>query len=313
MASKIIKPKKLTKGSKIGIIAVSNPLSKKHLEIIDKGCNKLKNMGFKVCLGKTIREHKEITAGTAKERAEDFMEMIKNKSISAIFFAWGGENGSQILPFLNFDEIKKNPKIIMGHSDPTVILNPVFDKCNLITFYGHLASSFDPNWEWFSEYDEKTFYDVLINPKETYSLPPSDNREVYREGICEGRLIGGCITDLVKLFGTPYQPNFESKVLFLESYVLKPQELLAHLTHLKQAGVFNQIKGLILGNFLVDDSKHKVDLKQLFLDELSEFKFPILKTKDFGHNSHMAPLPIGGLVRLNATQKQITFKEKNVI
>jgi len=282
-SKKILKPKRLEKGSKIGILTISSPLTKKHIDIIKGGCERLRRMGFEIIFGNTIREHD----------------------------AWGGENGSQILPLINFNEIKKNPKIIMGHSDPTVILNPIFDKTGLITFYGHFASSFNPGWRWFSDYDEKTFHEILMNPKTDYVLPPSEKRETYRKGICRGRLVGGCITDLIKLLGTPYSIDFNSKILFLESYIIKPQELLAHLTHLKQAGVFEKIEGLLLGNFLIDGPKYDINLKKLFLDELSEFSFPILKTKDFGHNSHMAPLPIGGLIKLDAGKKEIVLEEKN--
>lgn len=308
----IIAPR-LKKGSKIGVLTVSNPLKEKHVEIINKGISRLEGMGFEVVKGKTIRVHDMITAGTPEERADDLMTMVKDKNISAIFFAWGGENASQILPLLDFKVIKENPKIFMGHSDPTIIMDPISDKTGLVTFYGHFASSFDPSWQYFSEYDLEMFNKVLINAEKSFTLPESGPRETYKSGKYEGKIMGGCITDLVKMLGTPYCPNFDSTILILEAYTIAPQQLLSHITHMKQNGVFDKIKGLLIGNIMLEESKNKVDLKELFNSELKEYNFPILKISDFGHNTHMAPIPIGGIISMDADKKEIIFKENYVL
>lgn len=308
-----IKPMSLRQGSKIGVVLVSSPLSGKKRDIILGGCQRLKSMGFEVVLGKTMCPRRLGILEPAKKRAEDLMRMITNDSVDAVFFAWGGESGAQTLPFLDFRKIRKHPKVFMGHSDPTTILNPIFSKTGLITFYGHFASSFNPAWKWFSSYDEKMLRRILVRPEKSCKIPPSSPRETYRAGKAEGIAVGGCITDITKLLGTKYAPDFRRKILFLESYFISPESLAVHLTHLRRAGAFDRLNGLVLGNFMLEGlppgTSPKKALKEIFLRELREFDFPILKTVDFGHNSHMAPIPVGGMLHIDSTRKQMQIAE----
>ena len=211
---------------------------------------------------------------------------------------------------------KSNPKIIMGYSDPTALINPITEKTNLITFYGHHVSSFDPNWPWFGEYDMKYFAKILMSDEVPGLIEPSIERETWRKGVAEGEFVGGCLTDFRKLIGTPFEPDFKNKILILEQLSESPQEINVVITHFKQAKVFDKISGLLLGKFYnCIDKEHEErnkPLKNVFLDELKEYDFPILKTEDFGHFSHMFPIPIGAKGRINATNKTIEILE-NVV
>ncbi len=147
-------------------------------------------------------------------------------------------------------------------------------------------------------------------------IKPSNERETWRDGMAEGEFVGGCLTDFRKLIGTPFEPEFKGKILILEQLFESPQEINVVLTHLKHTGAFDKINGLLLGKFHgCVDEKHEdwnKPLKELFLTELKEYDFPILKTEDFGHFSHMFPIPIGAKCRIDATNKTIEIIESVV-
>lgn len=276
------------------------------LDVIENGSKRLQNLGYKTIMGKTIGLHDGKTTGTIEERTNDFMNMITNKEINSIFFAWGGECANDILPYIGWEKVKENPKIIMGHSDPTGILNNVALKTGLITFYGHMASSFDPNWKWFKYYDLVAFNNVLVNPIKNYKIVASTKRETYVKGKAKGNVIWGCITDLTKLFGTKFMPDFSEKILILESYTLTLNELEELIKIMKKENVFIGLKGILLGKFIITDGDSN-QVKELFLNELKQYNIPILKTEDFGHNSHMTLIPIGAEIEIDADKKEVTI------
>jgi len=312
-----IKPKKLEKGDTRGVFTASNPITDEVNGWLQNGIKRLESLGFNVVTSKNLFKKNYYTAGTTEERASDFMELIENEEVNAIMSAMGGENAHQILPLIDFNKIKKNPKIIIGYSDPTVLLNPIFERTGLITFYRQHVCSFDPNWQWFSDdYDLKYFRKILINSEVPKIIEPSSQRETWRGGIAEGEFVGGCLTDFRKLIGTPFEPEFKNKILILEQIGESSREINVVLTHLKHVGAFDKINGLLLGKFYDCIDRENEDwnkpLKKLFLDELREYDFLILKTEDFGHFSHMFPIPIGAKGRIDATNKTIEITESVV-
>ncbi|MDE0150890.1 MAG: LD-carboxypeptidase [Bdellovibrionales bacterium] len=250
----------LCKGDKVGVWTASDPIvNTPASQWVERGAKTLKQMGFTVVNGATLNTQTKYTAGTAELRWKDFSSFIKDPDIKLILTALGGENAHQILPLIDFELIARNPKIIMGYSDPTVFLNPITQFSKIPTFYGHHLASFDPEWPWFGDYDRDCFERIFIKAEHPFEVPPSNNRECWREGVSEGRLVG----------------------------------------------VFNRITGMILGKFYHSESPQNYDqtLKAIILDITSDFKFPILKTVDFGHFSHFCPLPLGVMCRIDATQK----------
>ena len=248
------------------------------------------------------------------EEKNKFSQMAKHnvsRRVAILVTAIGGENTHQLLPLIDFNLIIKSPKIIIGYSDPTVLLNPISERCNMPTFYGHHVISFDPKWTWYSEYSINCFKNLLMNSQIPFIVPSSDTRECWKDGIAQGRLVGGCLIDLIKLLGTPWEPDWKGKILILESVNQSPQSIDVSLTHLHQAGVFNEIKGLILGKFhnCITSRKEDRSLKKIFQDILKNSRFPILKTVDFGHFSDICPFPLGIMCEVNATAQTVTFLE----
>lgn len=301
---------KLQKGDKIGVWTASDPiLDTVAAQWISRGQSVLESMGFHVVKGATLTIQTHYTAGTPELRWQDLSNFIKDPEIKMILTALGGENAHQILPLMDFPLIAKYPKIIMGYSDPTVFLNPIARFSNIPAFYGPHLASFDSQWPWFNDYDKDCFYRMFIHPENFYEIPPSGPRECWSEGTCEGPLVGGCLTDLVKLLGTPWEPEWNGAILILETMKQTPQNIDVHITHLIQAGVFKNIAGLVLGKFYECHSeKYNKPLKNIIMD-LCGSHFPILKTVDFGHFSHFCPLPLGITCHLNSKEKSLHILE----
>ncbi|MBC6416151.1 MAG: LD-carboxypeptidase [Bdellovibrionales bacterium] len=300
----------LNYGDKIGVFTASDPIiGTEAQEWVLRGQSSLKKLGFSVLRGKTLSLQTDHTAGTDQERYNDFLSFIKNPEIKMILTAMGGENAHDILPLMDFEVIAKNPKIIMGYSDATVFLNPIFKFSKITTFYGYHLASFDQKWDWFGEYDKKCFKTLFLETQQSFEVPASNKRECWKKGVCEGFLVGGSLTDLAKLIGIPWEPKWKDSILILESMNQTFQNIDVYLTHFKQAGIFNKISGLLLGTFHNCNHgpflKSKKTLKEIFLKNLSDFSFPILKTVDFGHFSHMCPLALGSHCHLNSIKKTI--------
>ena len=303
---------RLNKGDKIGIWTASDPIvGTESAQWIDRGKKALERLGFSVVIGNTLTTQTYYTAGTAECRWDDFSNFIKDPEVKLIMTALGGENAHQILPLIDFELISQHPKIIMGYSDPTVFLNPIATFSKIPTFYGYHLASFDPKWLWFGDYDRDCFKRIFINADSPFEIPASSPRECWREGVCEGHLVGGSLTDLTKLLATPWEPSWDGAILILETMNQTSQNIDVYMTHLLQAGVFDRISGLVLGKFYncCASSQYEKPLKEIIMDILSGFSFPILKTVDFGHFSHMCPLPLGIKCRVNAHMRSFRILE----
>lgn len=210
---------------------------------------------------------------------------------------------------LDFELIKKNPKIFLGISDITVLLNTINQKTGLVTFHGN-----DVIWGFGNEntdYDEKEFIDRLIKGK-IGKIKHNSEWKCMRKGIGEGVLIGGNLNCLNKLAGTDYMPDFQNKVLFLESFGphSSPDLTEAELYRLKQMNVFKKIKGLWVGYY---DHESKILFEEIIMNVVKDYDFPILKCNDFGHNTPNTTIPVGVKVRINATGKNIDILDTCVL
>jgi len=311
-----ILPPRLKQGDTIGVFTLSDPIVEPVATYVRSGIEHLEELGFKVRSGKTLSGRHYYTTGTPQERWQDLRSLIEDPEVTMIMTAMGGQSAHEILPLVDFDLIRKNPKIYMGYSDPTVLLNPITNYTGLVTFYGFHASSFDYNWEWFSEeYDLEHFRRIVMGEEQPpITVRPYLERQSWRAGEVEGVLAGGCLGDLVKIVGTPYEPNWEGRLLLLEQIGCSPKQIAVYLEQLKQAGVFDKVNGLVLGKFYNcrddEDPDNNRPLEDIFVEKTADL--PILKTEDFGHFSHIAPLPIGCPAYINTTDKNLQIIEQCV-
>ena len=301
-------PKKLNKGDTIGIVSPSTPVTKELDGQLIKGIIFLESLGFKVVIGKHVYSTTWGYAASPQEKAEDINQMFADESIKAIICSQGGATANACLPYLNWNSIRENPKVFLGISDITVLLNAIHHRTALITFHGN-----DVMWGFGrnpTRYDEQEFIRRLMNGI-IGEIPQNRERRTIRNGIAEGKLLGGNLHCLSKLAGTPYFPDFRRAILFVEAIGITP-EVCDHLfQQLKQIGVFDQIRGVIIGYIdgLQNNENASMQMEDILLQVTAEYDFPVLKADDFGHNCPNTVLPVGGEVRINADRRTIEILE----
>ena len=294
-----IKPDALKKGDLIGVCAPAGGI--KHPSEITDFKQELEGQGYQTIFSKNIANNTGYFSGTDQERANDFMELIQNKEVKAILFIRGGWGCARILEFIDFNRIKNNPKIIMGFSDPTSLLNAITFNTGLITFHGPGGNS---TW---NDYSNKYITELLIQGKEVvYENLKSDLPIVtLSEGEAQGILLGGNLSVLTGLIGSKYLPSWKGKILFLEDVAEEPYRIDRMLTQLKFAGVFNEISGLILGTFrkcVAEDPKHSFSLEEVFEQHFSKAQFPVYYGAQIGHTLNKFTVPIGAEVSMDANK-----------
>ncbi len=307
--NEIIVPRSLKKGDSIGVCAPAGGI-KSNAEIADFK-KVLNDLGYSTVFSQNIDKNIGYFSGTDQQRADDFMELIRNKSVKAIFFIRGGWGCARMLEFLDFEIIRDNPKVIMGFSDPTALLNAITVKTGLITFHGPGGNS---TW---NEYSVKYINELLVNGKTlNYTNQHGDLPIVtYSKGTAQGELYGGNLSVLSTLVGSNYLPNWKGKILFLEDVAEEPYRIDRMLTQLKLAGVFDQISGLILGTFrkcLAEDPGHSFTLEEVFEHHFKGANFPVFYGAQIGHTLNKFTVPIGAKVEMNSVEGSFRLMEAAV-
>ncbi len=235
--------------------------------------------------------------------------MFADTEVKAIICSQGGQNSNAILPYIDYEIIKNNPKIIIGISDSTAILNAIYSKTGIITYHQN-----DVVWGLGRETSEKEINDFklrLIDGKNG-KIEHFTKWKCLKAGIIEGTLIGGNLSTLVKLLGTEYCPDFNNKILFLEDYADESplDEIDSKINILRQYKVFEKIRGLWIGYYEKDTEIAKFE--DVIMNNLKKYTFPILKCNDFGHNCENVVIPIGAKVKLHATNCEVEILEKTL-
>ena len=280
----MVKFQKLKVGDTIGIVS---PASGDSADVINYNISSFKNLGFKIKEGKYLRRKNDYLAASDKERAEDLIEMFKNKEVKAIIAYRGGYGCIRMLPYLDMGVIKKNPKILCGYSDLTVLLNAIYSQCDITTYNYQLRNLIGK----FKEEQMQNFKASFIEGKEDiFNLDYKWINGSHLEGI----VVGGNIRCLLKLAGTKYMPDFKDKILFLESFSGNSAKMVTYITQYKNLGVFNEVKGIILGEFTEMERENlKPDIVEILKRVIGEINIPILKTRDLGHGADAKCIPIG--------------------
>lgn len=294
-------PERLKKGDKIGVIAPSSPITESSLEDINNAITLMEASGFEIVFGKNAFKNTLGYGATAKEKAEDINSMFKNPEIKAIFCAKGGANSNSTFEYIDYEIIKQNPKILCGFSDSTSITNIITQKTGLVTFNGPTFKSLT-SWE--TEYAYKQVINKFVLGK-TELAEEGDKFYTIKEGVSEGKLIGGNLSLIANLSSGKYSIDFTDKILFIEELAEESDvEMVSnYLYKMKQNEVFDKIKGIWVGNY-----EGKVPLEKILLDTLEgEYNFPIIKSNNFGHIDKKQVIPIGTKARID-TNEEIKIK-----
>jgi muramoyltetrapeptide carboxypeptidase len=297
----MIKPQRLKQGDVVGVISPSTPVfSKKDLS---RGMKLLESLGFKPKLGpKALEVHSTYMAGTREDRLHDLHAMFLDDEVKAIFTTGGGYASIQLLPDIDWELIKENPKIFMGFSDITTLLTAMTEKTGMITFHGPGIEGLDTDTK-SGKFTVKSLKNS-VTKGEIGKLPNYTEWKALRPGRAEGTLIGGNLDIMLSLMGTPYEPKWDGKILFWEDVELTIEELDNYLWRLRVAKVFKKIEGMIVGKITdlksIEEETEKwaylekpPTIEEVILKATEGFNFPILYGVDFGHEGANVTIPVG--------------------
>ncbi len=302
----LIFPKPLKEGDTIGLVCPSSPTK---LENVVKSVEFMKQLGFQVKLGKSCSCNLHgYLAGNACLRADDINRMFADDTVKAIFCIRGGYGSSEIMTLLDYEMIRRHPKIFVGYSDVTNLLTAFFQLCGLVTFHGPMvASNFLEHFDFYTE--ESLWRTLHMGESLVFLNPPGRELTVVKEGCAQGLLIGGNLSLVTSLIGTFYAPDFRGKILFLEDIGETVPKIHRMLDQLRLTGIIGQIRGVLLGDFTdcpnPYDSEYGVN--ELFQDFFRPFKKPVLSNLACGHGFPTATLPIGTFCTMDTKVKQICF------
>ena len=296
-------PNRLKIGDTVGVIAPSGPIIGSNIEELEQAREIIEKDGFKVKYSKNLFSNANKYSSTAKEKAEDINDIFADKEVKMIWCAKGGSNSNCTFEYINYEIIKQNPKIICGYSDITSLTNIITEKTGLVTFSG-------TNFKTIATDETDYSYKEAIKRFVNGSLEIGQESEEYmtiKEGEAEGDLIGGNLSLIRGLVAGKYSISFENKILFLEELGFETDPALASnfLYYMKQNGVFEQIKGLWIGNY---EHESRISLEEVVLNVLkSDYNFPIVKYNNFGHLETKVVIPIGTKAKID-TSKIVKIK-----
>jgi len=323
---RIIKPKRLKDGDRIGIVAPASFIPEEDFEKIKSN---FESINLVAIPSKNLFKKSGYLAGTDKDRVEDLHEMFSRKDIDGIFCARGGYGTPRILRFIDYDLIRKNPKVIVGYSDITALLIAIFVKTGLVTFHGAVGIST------FNDFTKNYIKRVLFEPENYLEL--NSESEISNElenttsstgngilkissGKVEGRLIGGNLSLLVSLLGTDFDFNPENKIIFLEEVGEEPYRIDRMLTQLINAKKLEKCKAVVMGVFSNCEVKKEnpsfqdsFTLREVLFDRLGSLGIPVIYGLSFGHIRNKFTLPIGTRAMIDVDNEKFALIEPAVI
>jgi muramoyltetrapeptide carboxypeptidase len=310
---KHIYPRALVEGSKVAITAPASPTS---MWGVSHGMKAFRRLGCEVEVGDTIRKHEykyRYLSASDEQRAEEFMHYIGRPDIDCILCARGGYGVMRILPMIDFDMIRRNPKIIMGFSDITALVNSMFFKTGVVGFHGPVASStfnsFTLNNLRKMIFDREGSEPVRIKYRTMRKLNP---------GRARGRLVGGNLTMLASTLGTEYEVDTKNSILFIEEVDEHAYKIDRMLTQLKLAGKFNDANGIALGYFKNLNSRRpfypnkSFSIMEVFEQILKPLDKPVMLGLPIGHMKSKLTLPIGIEAELDTKENYFAILQKPV-
>lgn len=271
------------------LIAPSGYLSK---EKFDNSIKNLKGWGFeKVKCLDSIKSKFYYYAGTSERRSKEVNTAYKNNETEIVFCARGGMGTVQIIPLLDYGLIRKSGKILIGFSDATILLNSIYQETGLRCLHGPMPFK--------KEYDKKTISCLFqVLNKKNYAVKIKDE-DIFKKGFAKAKIVGGAIRVLTKSLGSKYEIQTSNKILFLEQNAWRGRDIYDALWQLKNAGKFDNVKGVILGYF----TKCDTDVFNYLKDFFKDFTVPVIFNQPIGHKEPNLTIPIGEVCVINTVEK----------
>lgn len=260
--------------------------------------------GFSVELGPNVYRRKGYLAGDERARADDLVDFFQRSDIDAIFCARGGFGSMQLLPHMR-NELK--PKIFVGYSDITVLLNWFLQKFHMVTFHAPMVAMDIAHG--LSARAKEHFWGLLTGETTEWKV---ELGEIIRPGVIEAEMVGGCLSLLVTTLGTPYEVDTTGKLLFLEDTDEKPYRIERMLTHLKMAGKLDRLSGVVFGDFTRCDGEGTRDVRQVIGELFADAPYPVVMGMAAGHGQENLALPFGVKMALNGQAGTLSLTESPV-
>lgn len=302
-------PYALQEGDTIAIVSPAAPSPPAALE---KGKTLLEEAGYRVKIMPNAAKKEAYLAGSDAQRASDIMAAFSDPEVDAILCARGGYGCARLLPHLDLSVVEANPKLFMGFSDITVLLNVFYEEAGLLGFYSPMLTSnlIEPDQEftWQSWQDAISVQGCQV----PYEVPNQDPYTCLQAGLAEGPLRGGNLSLLASLCGTPWQPNFTGAVVFIEDWKECYYTLDRKVNQLIQAGLLTNIAGLLLCDFSQIPEEPERTLTEQLAYLTRELGVPVGYGFTIGHGEQTATIPFGVQVRFEAEAGRLTVLEAGV-
>lgn len=317
-------PSKLKPGDEVRVIAPSRTMGVISPENKVLALKALENLGLRITFGKHVDEQDLMHSSSVASRIIDLHEAFDDPNVKGILSVLGGYNSNQLLDSIDYDLIRKNPKIFCGFSDITALGNAIYHKTGLVTYSGLHFSSFamQKGFEYSLEYFKKMFFhseEISLRPSEEWAddawyldqenrtFHPNSGYRVLNSGEASGKIIGGNLGTLLLLRGTPYMPALEDRILFLEEVShgtgVEVEEFDRNLQSFLHDSAFPKVKAIVLGRF--ENSFGMISEKLDYVLSKPALKsIPIVTNADFGHTTPIFTFPIGGTCSLVAEKSE---------
>ncbi len=312
---KPVKPTALRRGDVIGVISPSSPPSTP--DRIEKGAEYLERLGYRVKFGKHVRAVRGYLAGTDQQRATDMNEMFADKEVRAIIAVRGGYGTPRLLPLINYQLVKRNPKIFVGYSDLTALQLALYKNTGLVSFSGPMVGV--EMFKGIDPFTEEHFWKMITSTKKMGGVRNPDSRHLKAigKGKATGLLIGGNLSLITSIAGTPYLPSFKNSILFFEEIEEECYRFDRMMNQMALAGIFRDTKGIIVGELTDikphDASKPHLTVDEIIADHLSLLSKPILTGLVYGHVARKLTMPIGIRATVEAGHCSLSFDEAAVV
>jgi muramoyltetrapeptide carboxypeptidase len=290
------RPDFLKKNDQVAVVATAKKFSAEQLET---GLHKLEAWGLRVVPGKNLYKEHHQFAGSDKERLSDLQKALDNKNIKAIFCARGGYGTNRIIDQADLTKFRQNPKWLIGYSDVT-ILHCLLQREGFQSIHGTMPLLFDKD-----SYDSlESLRKTLFGEKIEYTIQAD---ALNRKGKTEGILIGGNLSILQSVIGTPTDFDTRKKILFIEDIDEYLYQLDRMMIHLKRAGKLKNLAGLVVGHFSDmkdNDTAFGKNVKEIILESVREYKFPVCFNFPAGHETENMALRFGAKLKLNVEREK---------
>ena len=303
-------PRRLKKNDLLGIICPASPVA--DAARIERGVRYLESLGYRVTVGANAAKSDGYLAGSDAERVADIHAMFTDRRVKGIFCARGGYGTGRLLPLLDYGRIARHPKVFVGYSDVTALALALWKKCALVTYHGpmsavEMAGPIDP-------FTEESLWNVLTSAAPGLTVargaPSADGRRA------RGHLLGGNLSLVASVMGTPWALDFRGAILFLEEIGEDPYRVDRMLVQLAHAGAAARAAGTALGQFTAcvvrESGTPTRALEASFADFSSKARGPVVRGFPVGHEKRMATLPLGIRALLDAGEGSLTLEEAPV-